>query len=399
MRSFLSILILPLSLCHAEDAVVKIPKTPVPAYLETFTDPAFGSEVTRITGIPGTPIPNIDSVWNEVTRHQYSKTAVWNSDQTLLLLSRHNGFPSFLFLDGKTYEPLFGRNNCPGSEVRWHPTRPDILVFVKDNLIGYWNVREDTTETVAKIEGGYSGFHIGPWEGNLSRDGRFIVVNGLKGRMQVAFAYDLEKKKKHPDIVFDGPEIDWSSVSASGKYIVVNGAFDGDNPDQTKIYTMDGKETGEFWGEIGRPSHYDLTLDSDGEDIAVGVSKSKPDDGRVIKRRLRDGKVTVLTNGGYASHASARNTGRPGWAYITYQHPGPTWPPYWNEVVAVKLDGSKTVERIAHMHANTTDYLTEAHAVPSPDGKRVLWASAWGAEKGRPLAAYVAELPGKSGDR
>lgn len=123
--------------------------------------------------------------------------------------------------------------------------------------------------------------------------------------------------------------------------------------------------------------------------MAVGVSKSKPDDGRVIKRRLRDGAVTVLTAGGYASHTSARNVNRPGWVYVTYQHRGPTWPPYWDEVVAVPLDGSKKVERIAHLHAKRTDYRAEAHCVPSPDGKRILWASTWYAASGRPVSAYV----------
>lgn len=39
-----------------------------------------------------------------------------------------------------------------------------------------------------------------------------------------------------------------------------------------------------------------------------------------------------------------------------------------------------------------TDYLTEAHAVPSPDDKRVLWASDWEAALGRPVGVYVAEF-------
>lgn len=100
---------------------------------------------------------------------------------------------------------------------------------------------------------------------------------------------------------------------------------------------------------------------------------------------LHDAKGTYL-----------RNLERPGWAYVTYQYSGPDWPPFWNEVVAVKLDGSQTVERIAHLHATRTDYLTEAHAVPSPDGKRVLWSAAWdGDATGRPISAYVARLQGR----
>lgn len=364
-----------------------------PSYLEPFTDPEFGSKVVRITGDPGTPIENIDGVWNEVARHQYSKQATWNADESLLLLARHDGFPSKLFLDGETYEPLFGRNSIPGTEIRWHPTEPDQMVFVKDDKIGYWNVRKNSAEIVAQFGGGYSDFHIGPWEGNLSNDGRMVVVSGKRNGEQVAFAYDLAEKRKYPDLAFDIDRLDWVSISASGRYIVLNGSIEGGVPDQTQVFDREGNKVGDPWAEAGRPSHYDLALDEDGEDIAVGVSKIKPDDGRVIKRRLRDGKMTVLTDGGYVSHVSARNGDRPGWVYVTYQHPGPTWPPYWNEVVAVKLDGSRSVERIAKMHAPRTDYLTEAHAVPSPDGKRVLWASSWEAKSGRPVGAYVAELP------
>src|SRR5439155_4656141 len=49
-----------------------------------------------------------------------------------------------------------------------------------------------------------------------------------------------------------------------------------------------------------------------------------------------------------------------------------------DEIVAVKLDGSGTVERLAQVHTNLNGiYLAEAHPVPSPDGRRVLFASNW----------------------
>ena len=45
--------------------------------------------------------------------------------------------------------------------------------------------------------------------------------------------------------------------------------------------------------------------------------------------------------------------------------------------LSLKLDGSKAVERIAHTHTDAACYRCEAHAVPSRDGLRVLWASDW----------------------
>ena len=371
-----------------------IPPTHKPAYLNSYRDPTFGTRVIRITGNPDSAIPNVDGRWAQVARHHYSKDAAWNCDQSLLCLTRHHGCPSRLFLDGSTYVPLFGRHRSPGAEIRWHPKRPGIMVYVNDNVIGYWDVRENTTRVIATFPG-YAEFRIGPWEGNLSLDGRLIVVDGKRGQDRIAFAYDIRRKQKYPDLVLNEVTIDWVSVSASGKYIVLNGEIDGGR-DRTQVYDLAGNKTGELWAAYGRPSHYDLTLDKNGDDVAVGVSKSKPDNGRVIKRRLRDGKVSVLTPGGYACHTSTRNVDRPGWAYVTYQYRGAKWLPYRDEVVAVKLDGSMTVERIAHLHTKKIDYVTEAHAVPSPDGKRVLWASNWESTSGRPVSAYVTDTRGKS---
>jgi hypothetical protein len=366
-----------------------IPHVSQPGYLESYTDPVFGTRITRITGEPGADIPNVEGQWAPIARHHYSKDGPWNCDQSLLYLARHQGRPNHLFLDGRTYEVRFARPGAPGTERRWHPKEPAIMIYVKDNRIGRWNVLEDTTQTLATLPG-YSEFRIGPWEGNLSRDGRMMVVDGKRGADRTAFAYDLEKKHKYPDVLLNEVRVDWVSISASGKYIVLNGRISGERGDETQVYDLQGNKVGELWSEYGRPSHYDLTLDENGDDVAVGVSKSKPDDGRVIKRRLSDGQVTVLTPGGYASHTSARNVNRPGWAYVTYQHRGPTWPPFWDEVVAVKLDGSQTVERIAHLRTKRTDYLTEAHAVPSPDGRRILWAGNWESPTGRPIGTYVA---------
>lgn len=372
-----------------DTSVKDIPAIRKPAYLESYEDPVFGTKVTRITGNPDAGIPNVNGIWAKVARHHYSKSSAWNCDQSLLYLAKHQGRPNRLFLDGENYAVRFAHHNGPGREMRWHPQRPDIMVYVRDNAIGYWDVRKDTTEVIVTFPG-YCEFRIGPWEGNLSLDGRLIVVVGMKGENRIAFAYDLEQKQKYPDLVLNDVTIDWVSVSASGKYIVLNGEIDV-GKDRTQVYDLAGNKTTELWEKYGRPSHYDLTIDENGDDIAVGVSKSKPDVGRVIKRRLRDGKVTVLTSGGYAGHTSTRNLRRPGWAYVTYQGRGPAWPPYWDEVVAVKLDGSMTTERIAHLHTKRIDYLTEAHAVPSPDGKRVLWASNWESANGRPIGTYVAD--------
>ena len=176
----------------------------------------------------------------------------------------------------------------------------------------------------------------------------------------------------------------------TGKYIVLNGYISGGD-DQTQIYDINGNKIGLLWSEYGRPSHYDLTVDENGDEVAVGVSKSSPDNGHVIKRRLNDGAVTVLTYGGYATHTSTRCPGRPGWAISSFSHRGPSnWEPYYNEIAAVKLDGSR-LERICHIRGLYKTYDNEAQPCPSPTGGRIIFASDW--ESGStPIQAYVADF-------
>lgn len=362
------------------------PKIPKPDYLKPIIDPIFNTKVIRITGDAGQGVLN--GYWGEIARHHYSKDQPWNADQSLLIIDRNSSSPNPIYLDGNSYEPLFSRRS-PG-EDRWHPLEPNLRIYVSGNEIGIWNVRNGNKDIIYRFSD-YSDLKLGPYEGNVSRDGRWIAPLAKKSDGNiVTFAFDMVNKIKYPDINLNNINIDWVSISALGNYIVVNGIING-RADNTQVYNLQGSQVGSTWSEYGRPSHYDLTVDQNGDEVAVGVSKSFPDEGRVIKRRLKDGKVTILTKGGYASHTSARNYNRPGWVYVSYQYRGDNWPPYKDEIVVVKLDGSMQVERLVHMHTILNGYSTEAHAVPSPDGKRVIWASNWDNATGQ-VNSYVVDF-------
>ena len=367
------------------DQEVKIiPQVARPGYLEPYLDPVFGTKIVRITD-PEEAIPEVGGSWQKVARHHYSSDQAWNADQTLLMLDRGTSGRGNLFLDGNTYELLF-LSKAPSSEHRWHPTDPDLQIFVKKNQIGTWNVRSQKINIIGRIKG-YKNLKFGPYKGIPSRDGTRIAVLGKdKNGLLVAFAYDLATKQKYPDINLHELNISWVSISPLGEYILVHEK----TSDRSRIYNLLGSQVGPHWSEYGRPSHFDLTVDDNGDEIAVGVSKSAPDKGRVIKRRLRDGSVTVLTENGYAAHATARNIFQPGWAYVSY-HIATNWPPYNCEVAAVKLDGSFTVRRLFHTHYIKSGYLTETHPSVSPDGTKIIWASNWDDPSGR-IASYVAEI-------
>ncbi len=292
-----------------------------PGYLETVIDPDFGTKIIRITGDPGTAIPNLSGTWQNIARHGYSKRAVWNADESLIFLENHKSGLNPLFLDGETYEVLFSR--APSStEIRWHPTNPDLMIYIKDNYVKSWNIHNDSITTLSTFSG-YKSCYFGPWEGNLSDDGNWAGIYATRSsdNKKVGFAVDLGNKIKYPDIDLTGMTVDWISISSTGQYLVLFGTISGGD-DQTQVYDINGNKIGSLWSEYGRPSHYDLTVDENGDDVAVGVSKSSPDNGHVIKRRLTDGAVTVLTYGGYATHTSTRCPGPSGLGYFIFQPQG-----------------------------------------------------------------------------
>jgi len=238
--------------CAVSEGVSKKATSPLakPAYLQSVTEPDFGTTITRITGDPGTPIPVIGGTWSTVVYGNYPKDPAWNADQSLLLL-KHTGNPAatnWLFLDGQNYQVLFARSGPRAVESRWHPTTPDIMLFVSaDGSVGTWNPRANLT-TVKFKPSGYSGASLGNYEGNPSRDGRSLVVEAtrISDAHLVAFAVDVDASAKGPDIDLTAANItnlDWVSISPSGGYVVAYGVIDG-TQERTKVWRRNGTLVG-----------------------------------------------------------------------------------------------------------------------------------------------------------
>ncbi|WP_353777530.1 T9SS type A sorting domain-containing protein [Winogradskyella sp. 3972H.M.0a.05] len=369
-----------------------VPTVEVPGYLETVVDPTFNTNVIRITGDVGTPIPNISGQnWRNVARHGYSTRQPWNSDESILMLERHQNFTGGgfdLFLDGQTYEVIKEVDLPSGNEFRWHHNDPDLMWIIRDDELVTWSY---STEQVTQIMSfsGYSDVDTGG-TGNFSDDGTRVAVSATRDsdNTLVVFYLDLETQTKGPDIdISDVVNLGHISLSSKGNYIISVGTYPSGG-DRTKVYTAEGTLVG-FWDDYAMPTHYDLATDTNGDEVAVGVSKSEPHKGKMIKRRLSDGQITELTVGGWPPHTSARALGRPGWVYAwTASSLG--YQPYLNELIAVKLDGSR-VERIAHCRNVFDAYLNEAHAVPSPSGGRILFASDW-ANDDLPISTFVVDF-------
>jgi hypothetical protein len=124
-----------------------------------------------------------------------------------------------------------------------------------------------------------------------------------------------------------------------------------------------------------------------------------------VKIRLSDGAQTCLLSLDWslAVHISGSENG---WAVVsTYApadpRPDGTWPPFTNEILRLRLDGSE-ITRLAHHRSRPyNDYNYAPKAALSRDGSRVVYGSNFGLQEtgGYPAEysdAYMIELSGGS---
>jgi hypothetical protein len=367
--------------------LVAMPSVKKPGYLQSINDPVFGNAVIRVTDPAG-----------GYSRHHYIHTPPWNANGSLLDISKDDTVSGTDIhaggANGSGYALLYNRRTS--GECKWHPVDPKRQLCLKDSRVYSWDIPANVRSTA--FEGtslGYSALTAGGGQ-ILSDDGNTIAsfMKDTAGKNWLV-AIDLVAKKQ----VFKVALATGAShllVSPSGRYMVIHTSSSYGS--QNYIYDRTGQLV-QQWREDHRPGHGDLTVDVDGEEIFVGVSKADPDKYQVIKRRLRDGVVTSLTPGKrtFASHVSCRNIRARGWCFVTFSGTyadasSTSRYPFYQECLAISTNGSGEVRRIAHTRSVKSDYEAEAHCTPDFDGSKVIFASNWDVAYGS-IAAYVAKWP------
>ena len=330
-----------------------VPPLPRPGYLQPVIDPVFGAKITRISD------DSMGLASAGYMQHHYSKDQPWNHDMTLIKLSN-----THVILDAKTYQ-IFKRPSGKG-ESRWSTVDPSILFYTRGNQFRKWNVRSDEDVLLHTFSEG--NISIGSNEGNISIGDRYVVINVDTLVIVYDIANDVVIAKK--DL---GP-IDWATMSQSGDYVV---SRPGSSALGVVVYDRNLNLLRKIFD---KGAHGDVGYDMAGNEVFVQMCP-------VQMSRLDNGQVTSL-GVSLCGHLSARNYLRLGWASVDDGGSNA-------EIFALRLDGTKTVERFAHMRTSGATYDAQAKGVFSPDGSKVMFNSNWGSGT---VYAYVAEMPGNSGD-
>lgn len=385
-------------------------------WLTVVADPVYGTRIERIAGDPGTPVDPMGSPaygnWSNDARHHYSKDQPWSSDGKLLSIQNVGQTQSKLFLDGDTYQVKYGKcRSLKAGDDRWHPDPryATIRIGADETSLLWYDV---TTCTVLRSWTlPISVDLFGSGEGNPSFDGRYAAL----GDATRAFVVDMDPQPPYapyPNVRMGpvrsltdcalpgGCTATWVSISPSGRYAVVH--YSGE---ALRVYDVDPSTLAltprrmppvavnclgdGALGFVYNLGHADMTLNPfDGDqDVLVGQehcgNRGQTVDGKliggVVMVRLRDGEVTPLTkppNEAYPQHISTRAYDNRGWAYVGYYPQAGKR--FDDEIVAVSLDGTGAVLRYTRKRGQTSGcYRCEAHAVPSRDGRRVMFASNW----------------------
>lgn len=354
------------------------PALTLPNYLDFVIDSSVVDPIrmTRVT--------DFYQPWNWYPKHEYSKTQVWNADQTLIRIR------SWRILDATT----FGELHTLTGDIYpsyWSNTDPDLIWSFKENGdIKKHTVSTETTQTVAAIPG-YDIIKLGPGEGNIDKNDHFVALVGKSGVDLDVIIFDLQTLQIVHTETFAGawgngsnssPQyIDWISTSQSGDHVVImwnHNTTSQSNPFNTHygvevFNTLDMQYQNRI---ISYGNHGDLGYSVAGDEVLVQFYGQYGGGTLYMHKLDGTGSSIILSTHsdfGVDGHISCRNLNRPGWAYLSHNSVTQS-----GQMIAVKLDNSGLVEHFGHHFSSNTTYDKASMPVASPSGDKIFFRSDFG---------------------
>jgi len=399
---FFCLLIFITAICHAQDlsqglVVNDLSAHPMqqiskPAYLSSYVDPSFGTTIRRIS----------DAGLGNVIVPMYSTVQAWNADESLMILYNQT-ISDHILLDGKTYQyirTLTDFRPADLEQIFWDFNDPDILYYMDGPTRNFIKYKVSTQQKtilvdVIQVSGCTTSISMGndvqmmSWDsdvftfrcGNTSTYSYRISTNTLTTFNMSAVNYVAPSPSPSGNLFYHRTDV----YDANGNYYL-------DLNENSTEHSCMGKMAN------GNDAHFAIAFAQGPQGGCIGD---------IIAHDLTTGVCTPLISqsqgynypqsGTHISALSHKNTDG-GWvaaSMMGYAKDGQTL--LDQELVIAKAEpGNVKVCRIGHHRSDEDNwnYWGEPHAVISPTGTRVLFASDWsGAEDGQSIDCYVVELP------
>ncbi|MDZ7315893.1 MAG: fibronectin type III domain-containing protein [candidate division KSB1 bacterium] len=385
----------------------------------SYVDPAFGTTIIRVTD---------NLAYNQFVLGGYygnSEICYFNKDGSFFIalenvLDQGRPKPALFLYDGSSgkrlrmlagpgsgLDPYFirwalaDRYVSAGKTYTFDPNR--CFYFVTGNEIRLYDIDNMNAFRVLRRFSEYQKVSTAGGEGDLSFDGRFWVLDG-DGRE--LFVYDLINDVKYKPSTFDlgslgskGGEVgvDYAVISPRGNYVIVSWGTDPGIGKRFAGIELYDKEFN-FIRQL-HPSivHWDTGIDAAGDEVIFSVvthdfpqffASCGATPGDIVSVRLSDGRPKLLKDIPMWAHMtiSACNTLTNGeYIFLSYQNrssnPISLWSPFWDEVFAVKTDGSQQVKRFVHHRSHYVEGQSAKYYQPDAmvnrQGTRVLYRSTY----------------------
>lgn len=364
-----------------------------PGYLQTITDPSFGTTIRRISNAPQ----------GGIIKPMYSTIQAWNADESLMVLfERGRGHQ---LLDGMTYQFIRYLDDVRPDDIEqifWDFDDPDIFYYVdrsNNNFVRY-SVSNASGEVIVNL-----GTLVNCPNVSLGNDVQMMswdsdIVGFRCGNDRVYYYRISTGQLTEFNLFDDNVRYTAPMPGASGNYFYHN----------RRIYNSSGNlHTNLNESNIEHSCNGRLANGDDGY-FAVSFAQGPNGGclGNLIQHNMRTGECTPLISQGQGypysksgTHVSAiahKNT-QGGWvaaSMVGFEEDGQSL--LDQELVLARMDeqGNVTVCRVGHHRSDEDqfDYWGEPHVSISPTGTRLVFASDWsGAEDGQSVDTYVVELP------
>lgn len=335
-----------------------------PAADEWFTDPAFGTQIKRLT--------NTQSVFGF-----NGERSMFSSDDQYFVIAVDLPTPKRLHLfDGRTGDlirilPDFVSDR---TTVRWwydEVNEKQLLVYAEENRLMGFNVENDGISTLATFDeviGDATGKLCGGDGNDFDDSGEWLMLNkgtldanGLPSKM---FAYNISTGETGPVKDMTSYLLDYCTISPGGGYIVGT-SFDpaGSKPGVGKKWiwnrdwTNEREITNSDGSRIGN-AHLDLAY-LDGIDECL-VTKLSGGIWAIRFSDLEHFKILDASDLSVIMYSAVGGSNR-NHIYIAVESkgldPDVEWSPYLGELLQIPLvsTGSGTVRRLTHHRARTHD--------------------------------------------